>query len=300
MVAQATTLRSPFNPQSAIRNPQLVLDQHNAVFQIPRRLAEGERNPLMRALLEAEWRKLARYEAEVCQRFNHVVWVTEEDRQALMGHIRNPPSAICSSVIPICVDPDEQQVIPRQPDARRVTFLGGLHWPPNAAGVLWFARQVWPLVQQQVPGAVLTVIGKNPPAERLTFNVERSRLDVTGYVPDPTPYLAETAVFIVPLHAGGGMRVKILDAWARGISIVSTTIGAEGIEVRDGENILIANTPAEFARAVIRLLQEPALAQWLSENGRRWVEAKYDWRQVYAKWDEVYEGLRGGTGSRGT
>ena len=289
------------NPQSPI--PKLVLDQHNAVYLIPQRLAQQERNPFKRLLLDLEWHKLARYEAAVCQQFDHVVWVTEEDRQALMGQIRNPqpvvskvePSAIRNSVIPICLDPDEHPLIPRRPDAHRVTFLGGMHWPPNAEGVLWFARHVWPLVQQQIPHAVLTIIGKNPPPELtphvLRFTLHASRFtncEVTGYVDDPTPYLADSAVFIVPLWAGGGMRVKILDAWARGIPIVSTTIGCEGIEVRDGENILVADTPQNFAQAVVRVIRDMELAQHLAENGRRWVEERYDWRTVYHAWDTVY------------
>jgi glycosyltransferase involved in cell wall biosynthesis len=103
------------------------------------------------------------------------------------------------------------------------------------------------------------------------------------------PYFAETAVFIVPLRAGSGMRVKILDAWARGIPIVSTSIGCEGIEVQHGENILIADTPQTFAQAVVAVIRDRELAQRLAENGRRLVEERYDWRVVYRNLDEVYE-----------
>ncbi len=112
---------------------------------------------------------------------------------------------------------------------------------------------------------------------------------VTGYVEDPTPYFADSAVFIVPLRAGGGMRVKILDAWARGIPIVSTSIGCAGIEVQEGENIFIADTPQDFAQAVTRIIQDGELAQHLAGNGRRWVEAKYNRWIIYPKLDEVYD-----------
>ncbi len=105
---------------------------------------------------------------------------------------------------------------------------------------------------------------------------------------DPIPYLAETTVFIVPLHAGGGMRVKIVDAWCWGLPVVTTTIGAEGIAVQDGENVLLADTPEAFAQAVARVLQEPELAARLAAGGRRTVEICYDWRKVYRAWDEVY------------
>lgn len=277
------------------RQPLLtVLDQHNAVFQIPRRLARAEGNPLKRAILGLEAGKLARYEAETCRQFDRVVWVTAEDAAALRaqtaGDARDAhanPAHAC--VIPICVDPDNQPVIPRQPSAHRVTFLGGLHWPPNAEGIIWFSREVWPSVRRAVPGAILTVIGKDPPAALAAYGDTSAGIEVTGYVPDPTPYLTETAVFIVPLHAGGGMRVKILDAWSWGLPSVSTTIGAEGICVRGGDNILIADTAADFAVAVGQVLREPGLGDHLSHAGRATVETEYHWRKVYQAWDGVYE-----------
>ena len=141
----------------------------------------------------------------------------------------------------------------------------------------------------EVPEARLVVIGKKPPPAVQALATEGGRgVTVTGYVDDPGPYLADTAAFIVPLHAGGGMRVKIVDAWRWGVPIVSTTIGAEGIDVRDGENMLVADTAEAFARAVIRLLQEPALGERLRDSGRRWVQEHYDWRTVYGRWDGVY------------
>jgi glycosyltransferase involved in cell wall biosynthesis len=143
-------------------------------------------------------------------------------------------------------------------------------------------------VRAELPEAVLTVIGKNPPAGLAGEGVE-----VTGYVTDLMPYLAETAAFIVPLHAGGGMRVKILDAWSWGLPVVSTTIGAEGIETQHEKNILIADTAPAFAQAVIRVLREPTLAQQLAQGGRQTVIEKYDWQKIYSAWDEVYAGLGG-------
>jgi glycosyltransferase involved in cell wall biosynthesis len=178
-----------------------------------------------------------------------------------------------------------------------------MFWPPNADGILWFAKEILPLVRQQVPDARLYIVGKNPPKEVVRLQYPEGKLPtdhqpsaighqpivVTGYVKDTTPYFANSAVFIVPLQAGGGMRVKILDAWARGIPVISTTIGCEGVEVRDGENILIADTPQDFAQAVVRAIRDEELARRLAANGRQWVEEKYDWRIVYPKLDEVYD-----------
>lgn len=264
---------------------KIIVDQHNAVFLIPRRLAESDSNPLKQRFLDREARLLAMYEPEICRRFDHVVWVTQEDYQAvsaLSGSSAN--GQMSSTVIPICANPAQVQPVERSPHGCRITFLGGLHWPPNAQGILWFARHVFPQVKAEIPQAVLTVIGKNPPA-----GLEGEGIEVTGYVVDPMPYLTETAAFIVPLHAGGGMRVKILDAWSWGLPVISTTIGAEGIETEPDKNILIADTAEAFAQAVIRSLKDPVLAQHLGQNGRQTILQKYNWQVIYSAWDEVYD-----------
>ena len=148
-----------------------------------------------------------------------------------------------------------------------MTFLGGLHWPPNAAGMQWFVSEVWERIAAAHPSARLTVIGKDPPAGLAAAAARLPGIEITGYVDDPTPYLAETAAFIVPLHAGGGMRVKILDAWRWGLPVVSTTIGAEGISIVDGEDILIADDAGAFADAVLSVLQIETTARRLREQG---------------------------------
>lgn len=279
------------------RRPAVVLDQHNAVFQVPDRLARHEANPLKRALLAWEARKLARFEARICRGFDHVVWVTREDRLALAAAAAR--SAVAengaaqpngrSTVIPICVDPSEPEIGSHGTGARRVTFLGGMHWPPNGEGARWFAREIWPRVRAQAPEAVLTIIGKDPPRALTRHGSGPNGVEITGFVPDPSCYLSETAAFVVPLQSGGGMRVKILEAWNRGLPVISTSLGAEGLLARDGENLLLADSPEAFAQAVVRVLREPALAARLVEGGRRTVEASYDWRRVYRAWDDVYE-----------
>jgi len=268
--------------------PKLVLDQHNAVHLIPQRLADGESQFIKQKLLAREARVMTTYETDVCSRFDHVVWVTEEDRRAVAavsgsGANDHPPS----TVIPICADPIQVQPVSLTSNKQRITFLGGLHWPPNAQGIVWFAQHVLPQVRAEMPEAILTVIGKDPPA-----GLDGEGIEVTGYVDDLNPYLAETSVFVVPLHAGGGMRVKILDAWSWGLPIVSTTIGAEGIEVQHQENILIADTAKTFAQAVLRVLANAALAQKLGQNGRQTIIEKYNWQTRYLAWDDVYQQAR--------
>ncbi|HRQ40400.1 MAG TPA: glycosyltransferase family 4 protein [Chloroflexota bacterium] len=262
-----------------------VLDQHNAVYLVPQRLADESGNPLLRFILRQESRHMARFEVETCQQFDQVVWVTAEDKTAVSQAAR-AAAKITGSVIPICVDPNAKPVVKRADSAGRVTFLGGLHWPPNAAGIVWFAREVWPHILREAPTARLTVIGKNPPAELSQPGLVN--VEVTGYVADVMPYLQETAVFIVPLHAGGGMRVKIVDGWSWGLPIVSTTIGAEGITYTHGQDILIADDAAAFAQATLQLLQQPERAGQLALAGRQTLESYYDWHKIYPQWAEIY------------
>lgn len=270
-------------------SPLLVLDQHNAVYRIPQRMQEDASQRLQRWLLGLEWRKLSRYEVETCRQFDRVTWVTEEDYAAVQSQAMQREACVPhSAVIPICTDPENVPVIERTAQARRVTFVGGLHYPPNAQGVLWFAKEIFPQVLQAVPDAVFTVIGRQPPAQLSTLSIPSANLDVTGYVADLNPLLSETAVSVVPLLAGGGMRVKILEAWSWGIPVVSTSVGAEGMVMHAGENIAIADTPTSFAQATIQLLQDPARAQQIGQAGRQMVMEKYNWQKQYRNWCMVY------------
>jgi glycosyltransferase involved in cell wall biosynthesis len=281
MAQYALAIKSKFKPS---KRPQLILDQHNAVFLIPQRLASGTNNPFKRLVLNLESKRLARYEVEVCNQFDHVVWVTKEDQAAVYQQATRSESPYTNDlVIPICVDPQEKLISTYGKKTCRITFLGGLHWPPNAQGVSWFAEKVFPEVRSSIPDAILTVIGKDPPTGLIGEGIE-----VTGYVQDLQPMLVETAVFIVPLLAGGGMRVKILDAWNWGIPIISTTIGAEGVKAVHEENMLIADTPEALSQATIRLFKEPELAKKLIQNGRATLETTYNWKTIYHAWDKIY------------
>ena len=269
--------------------PLVVLDQHNAVFQIPERLAESERNVVKRRLLRMEARKLSRFEREVCERIDRVVWVTAEDQEALnRTQGRGHGSDRSDPVIPIALEASRTPAAEsssRSIDPYRITFMGGLHWPPNLQGVRWFADEIWPRVRAQLPDAILTVIGKNPTPELFA---DDASIELTGYLTDPTSYLEETAVFIVPLLAGGGMRVKILEAWARRLPVVSTAVGAEGIDVRHLSNLYLADDPVDFAAGVIELTRTPELAARLVRGGQETLGSTYDWRKAYVAWNHIY------------
>jgi len=283
---------------SAPHVPQTLLDEHNAFYLLVRRMATTEKRVARRAVMRREARLFATYEAAMCRAYDAVLTVIAEDRDHLLALM--PPDARESlaaklSVVPICVDPERvAPVVHRSSGPPTILHVGTMFWPPNVQGVMWFVQEVLPLIRQQVPEARFIIVGKNPPPEVQAL-ASASRIQVTGYVPELTPFLEAADAFIVPLHAGGGMRVKILDAWMWGVPVVSTPLGAEGIEVADGDNILLAEGASAFAAATVRALTDFDLNQRLRENGRVWVEHRYGWQTVYGKVDHVYAQLLGDT-----
>lgn len=275
--------------------PLLVLDQHDAVSLLPARLADHESNLLKRTLLHREARKMGAHEARMCRAFDRVVWVTRADYEAVRRHGESIGSSeFDDTVIPISIDVSGSPLVTRRETLPpRLLFLGGLHYPPNAEGILWFAQQVLPRVLAQMPECKLSIIGKDPPqpVQELARALPAASVEITGYVRELTPYLQRTSVFLVPLLAGSGMRVKILDAWNWGLPVVSTSLGAEGLAARDGENLLLADTPEAFAEAVLRVLRDPDLSRRLIAGGRHTVETTYNWRIAYRAWDQVYGDL---------
>jgi len=282
----------------APHRPATLLDEHNAIYLLVRRMADTEANPLRRAVMRREARAFARFEADMSRAYDALLTVIPEDKDRLLALL--PPgererASAKFAVVPISVDPGEVAPV-AHPDGGppTVVHVGTMFWPPNVHGVLWFAREVLPLVRRQMPEARFVVVGKNPPPEVLALT-DDPRVDVTGYVPDAglVAHLERATAFAVPLHAGGGMRVKILDAWLWGLPVISTSIGAEGIEVVDGENLLIADGALAFAEATVRALTDRALNARLRANGRAWVETHYAYPVVYRKVDQVYDRLLG-------
>jgi len=266
------------------RRPRLVFDVHNALHRVYMQMAVDESNPLRRALYRREARALERYERGLWSQFDAAVFVSDRDRAAVGAPAQDRPGL---ATIPICAAPGDKRLVVPNEHPRTVLHLGTMFWPPNVQGMLWFAREVWPIVARQEPEARLVIIGRRPPAEVEALAGD-PRIEVTGYVEDPTPYLEDTAAFLVPLHAGAGMRVKIMDAWSWGVPVVTTTLGAEGIAVTDGEDALVADEAPAFAEAVLRLLRDPGLRQRLRENGHRLAQTAYNWEVRYAEWDRVY------------
>jgi polysaccharide biosynthesis protein PslH len=271
---------------AGVAGARTVLDAHNALWLLYQRMAAAAPAGPRRLLLQREWRRLREYEGRVGGSVDAVLAVSIEDRDALRTAMGGD---VDIRVVPIAVDPTEVGVLARRPDADRLVHLGTMYWPPNVEGVRWFVERVFPLIRAVRPQVALDVIGARPPRALRALARPDSGVSVTGYVADPTPYLERAAAMVVPVLAGSGMRVKILNALAQGLPVVTTTLGCEGIAAQAGTHLLVADHPDDFAAAVLRVLGGAALADALAHNGRRLVETRYDYRQAYAPLAQVYE-----------
>lgn len=257
----------------------IVLFEHNVEHVIWRRLAST--GPLWRrALLEVEWRKLRRYEAAACRRARLTIAVSAGDAEALS---RLAPAARVRAV-PTGVDTAYFRPKGDASPAPGLVFTGSMDWYPNEDAILHFIKTTLPRIRAEVPDASLTIVGRNPsPALRAA---EAPGIRVTGTVDDVRPFVAEAAVYVVPLRVGGGTRLKLFEALAMGKAVVSTTVGAEGLPLEPGQHFVEADGPVDFARAVVGLLRSPEQRRRLGAAGRRLVETRYSWSQVAVEFEE--------------
>jgi glycosyltransferase involved in cell wall biosynthesis len=288
----------PYVKNGAAGRPILLFDAHNAVWTIVNRMIENVPWFIKPAVKLEAW-KLRRYEGMLLERCDHILTVTDIDRSDLLkawtayknaGADRregSPPAEI--TVIPIAVDTQVIQPVYTPSAAKKILTLGTLHYPPNADGIRWFVKEVFPLVRAEDPSVTLTIGGRNPPTDFQLFKEQSGgAIEVTGYIPELAPYMREAAMVIVPVRAGSGMRVRILESFAYGMPVITTSIGLEGIDATPGEDVLVADTPAEFAAAIQKLLGDPDLQARLSENARMLVVNKYDWMSALREINHIY------------
>ena len=259
-----------------------VFNAHNVEAQIWERYVREERRPWMIPLLRTQLRKVARYEQSCLPRFGWCAAVSEEDRI----QIRRRYGVENVSVVANGVDLDHYQQTP-DPGTLNVAFIGSLDWRPNQDAVRWFLESTWPLVLEDMPAATLSVVGRRPP-KWIRRVCERPHVLLHADVPDVREYLARAGVIVVPLRIGGGSRLKILEAMAAGKCVVSTTIGAEGLEARDGEHIAIADEPADLAHQIVSLLRDSARRQGIAKAGRSLVERRYGWECIVPQMETAW------------
>lgn len=266
-----------------------IVDAHNALWLLYKRLADTLGLGPQKLIYSRDWRLLKKYEGRICREFDGILAVSQEDKSALEEAMGQKSEM---TVIPIAVDLDELPLIERKPDADHILHIGTMYWPPNIDAVNWFIDEVLPLIHAARPQTTFDVVGLRPPQELVELGQREPRINVTGYVEDTQPYYQKAGAFIVPVRAGGGMRVKILNALAQGMPLVTTTLGCEGIAVTHGKDVLIADTPEAFAEAVLHLLDDRELAQELGRCGRELIRTTYDYRAACRPIDDLYDRAR--------
>ena len=262
-----------------------VMTFHNVHFVQEQRIADIERSGPHRLWRGLNARMMRRYEPAIARQFDRNITVSQADRALLLGEA--PELAV--DVLPNGVDAQALRPLPPPTGKPAIVFVGTLNYLPCTDAVLWLARAILPILRRRFPDLELWIVGKSPPPDVQALAGEG--VFVTGHVPDVTPYYQRAAVAVVPLQAGGGSRLKILEAMALGRPVVSTTVGAEGIEVTSGRDILLADEAGAFAEAVARLLTEDRLWDAVAQAARRFVEAHHDWDQIAAKQLAIYDQL---------
>jgi polysaccharide biosynthesis protein PslH len=255
-----------------------VIFTHNVESEIWRRHAETRTNRAARWLYGLQYRRMLRCEERVLRRFSGVLAVSDADRDTLT---RLYPGAIARPVYvaPTGVDTDYFSPSPSDPAARDLVFTGSMDWLPNEDAMLFFRRDVLPLVRAEEPRVTLTIAGRAPtPAVARLGHAAGVR--VTGRVDDVRPYIRDAAVYIVPLRIGGGTRLKIFEAMAMGKAVVSTSVGAEGLPVANGEHLVLADSPETFAREIVRLVRDVDQRRRLETAARALVVERHDWSAV--------------------
>lgn len=262
---------------------------HDSVSMQFHRNAEAETNLLKKIYLYSQARKARRFEKTEIPKFAGAVVVSEVDRKWIMDFL--PQAKI--PVIPGGVDPERFKPRPVPDDFPSVIFRGVMNFIPNSDAVLYFHREIMPIIQKDFPNLKFYVVGKQPPPNIRALHDGKSVI-VTGLVQDIGEYMAKATVNICPMRSGSGMKNKILEAWAMERAVVASSLACDGIDISDGKDILVADSPQKFAEQVIWLLKDPALRLSLGKAGRQKCIARYTWAYVATLFEKVYKEIAQG------
>ena len=270
---------------TAVNFPELeraVLFQHNVESIIWKRHAETAPDPLRRAFFRMQERRMLRFEEASCKRAASVIAVSETDVETMRELFGVESTAVPTGVNLEYFRPPEQGA-----ERNGLVFVGSMDWLPNVDGVQWFAKGILPRIRASQPELPVKIVGRRPAPAIQALAKADPYLEVTGTVPDVRPYLWNAAASIVPLRVGGGTRLKIYESMAAGTPVVSTSIGAEGLDVVDGETIAIADDPEEFARRCLELVDDQVLREKMSREAMQMVADRYSWEKVAEKFEAL-------------
>jgi sugar transferase (PEP-CTERM/EpsH1 system associated) len=253
-----------------------VLFTHNVEATIWRRHYEFSANPVWKTISWLEWKKMEAAERRYLRLADHVLTVSESDRDAFAS-VADPAKL---TAIPTGVDVEYFQPLLIDETPHSLVFTGSMDWLPNEDAIFYFLDEIFPAIIQKLPDVVLEVVGRKPSRKLQARAEQEKNVTLTGWVEDIRPYLARAAVCIVPLRIGGGTRLKIFEAMAMAKAVISTSVGAEGLPVSSGGNIFLADTPKDFADRAIALLQNPSERRRIGTSARAMVQENYGWSQI--------------------
>jgi polysaccharide biosynthesis protein PslH len=262
--------------------PHSILFQHNVEAEILKRHATVDLGRLRRAFMRGQYRKMRSFEGPIGRRFSAVIAVSERDRQAFLDDYGWPNTYAIETAV------DTQYFTPMDglEALDRVLFVGSMDWMPNSDGVRYFVQEVWPLIREARTAAEFHIVGRNP-SRSVCGLAAVPGVKVLGTVRDVRPHLSEASAVVVPLRIGGGTRIKIFEAMAMNKAVISTSIGAEGLDVRHQENILLADNARAFADSVIQVLENCRLRKTLGENGRELVVSRFGTEPVARQFYQI-------------
>jgi glycosyltransferase involved in cell wall biosynthesis len=262
-------------------NAVIYLDEHNYETDLLRSTHAHTSKSLLRWYLGAQLQKLERFEGETLQSVNGVGVVSQHDAARVSASAPHTPC----EVIPNGVDPEFFDII-RRPQPYRVISVSSLDWLPNVEGLAWFLDEVWPIVVAARPQATFQMVGRNP--HRSLLKRRHRGVSIIGSVPDIRDYVTDASAFVVPLLSGSGTRLRVLEAMAMRIPIVSTKVGIEGIECIPDRHVLVSDTARHFADQLIALLDDDILGKSLAQAGKELVERFYCWETIGDRLDAFY------------
>jgi polysaccharide biosynthesis protein PslH len=272
---------------------KVVLDEHNVEYELLRRMNQGERSAVRRAHHRLEERKVRHFERHSWGRVDGVA-VTSRREELL---VRQDAPATPTAIVPNCVDLDYFSSNRDEAEEGRLVFTGLLTYRPNLDAALHLVDDILPRVRQRHPSATLTIVGAGRDSD--LHALRRPGVTVTGWVSDVRPFLQRASVIVAPLRIGAGTRLKVVEGLAMAKPMVSTAIGCEGIDVRTGEHLLIADAPDDFADAVVLLLRDRALGRRLGDAGHRLARDHYSWNAAAEQLSGLYERLSRAPATRG-
>jgi glycosyltransferase involved in cell wall biosynthesis len=263
--------------------PHTILTLHNVDWVRNSRVIANTPPGIYKLFLYYNQLRFQKWETESIMRYDTVIAVSDTDRETIrqMG-ITNE-----IDVVPNGVDTEKLKLVPQRTAANSILFVASMDSEANHDGAMFFLEQIYPIIKASVPGATLFLVGRNPRQELKSFD-QRDGISVTGEVPDVRHYYEQASVAVVPLRSGGGTRLKILEAMALGIPVVSTTVGCEGLQVQNGKHLVVVDDPKLFAAAVIEQFDNDVASQSLVQASRKVVEEQYDWRTIAAQQDRLY------------